>query len=72
MTEADPFAGWEMRPVGCYWTRPIGDGRKATLSTWSRGGEGGYALTVDRVETQFPDLDGALAAYDELAAAAAR
>ncbi|MCV7256785.1 hypothetical protein H7J86_31875 [Mycobacterium hackensackense] len=71
MTEIDPFEGWEMRSVGCYWTRPIGDGRTATLSTWSRGAESGYALTVDRLEKQFPGLAEALAAYDELAAAAA-
>ena len=70
MTEVDPFAGWEMRAVGCYWTRAIGDGHTATLSTWSRGCESGYALTVDRVETQFPGLDEALAAFDDLAAAA--
>lgn len=68
--EVDPFEGWDQSGVGCYWTRAIVDGRTATSSTWSRGGDGGYSLTVDYQEAQFAGLGEALAAFDTLAAAA--
>ena len=66
----DVFHGWEQASVGCYWYRPLPDGRKVTLSTWICGDESGYALTLNYETTKFPGVDAALAAYDVLARSA--
>lgn len=67
---ADPFHGWEMWTVGCHWSRPLPDGRKVTLSTWSCGGESGYSLTLEYKSAKIPDVDEAIAAYSVLARSA--
>ncbi len=66
----DPFRGWEMWSVGCHWSRPLPDGRKVTLSTWSCGDESGYSLTLEYANAKFPDVEEAMAAYDVLARSA--
>jgi hypothetical protein len=71
-SESDPFAGWEMASVGCYWSRALPDGRMVHMSSWASGSRSGYALTVDFVECVFPGLDEAKAAYEFLATAGRR
>lgn len=62
----DPFTGWTQARVGCYWSRPLPDGRVAHMSTWQRGGEDGYSLTVNYHRAEYPDLPAALAAFERL------
>lgn len=66
----DPFQGWENWTVGCHWSRTLPDGRKVTLSTWARGGESGYSLTLDFINARFPGVEEAIAAYGVLARSA--
>lgn len=67
MTNTEPFEGWEMASVGCYWSRSLPDGTSAHLSTWQCGDESGYRLTSHGHSMEFPDLASALAGYDQLA-----
>lgn len=62
----DPFTGWAQARVGCYWSRPLPDGRIAHMSTWQRGGEDGYSLTINYRRAEYPDLPAALAAFERL------
>ncbi|BEL41849.1 hypothetical protein [Mycobacteroides abscessus] len=62
----DPFAGWTQGRVGCYWTRPLPDGRIVHMTTWQRGAEDGYSLTINYNRAEYPDLSSALAAFDLL------
>jgi hypothetical protein len=62
----DPFAGWTQARVGCYWSRPLSDGRIVHMSTWQRGAEDGYSLTINYNRAEYPDLPAALAAFDQL------
>lgn len=71
-SDGDPFEGWEMWSAGCHWSRTLPDGRKVTLSTWQCGADGGYSLTMNYKSTNYPDLDAALSAYEQLALSAAR
>lgn len=71
---ADPFAGWTMASVGCYWSRQLPNGRRAHLSTWQTPHDwrnpdkrSGYALTVNYEESRYDDLASALAAFDRMA-----
>lgn len=62
----DPFAGWAQARVGCYWSRPLPDGRIVHMSTWQRGDEDGYSLTINYNRAEYPDLPSALAAFEQL------
>lgn len=66
----DPFAGWTMAFVGCHWSRGLPDGRMVHMSTWQRGRQDGYSLTIDYERTEYPDLDAALEAFDRMSAEA--
>lgn len=62
----DPFTGWTQARVGCYWSRPLPDGRIVHMSTWQRGGEDGYSLTINYHRAEYQDLPAALAAFERL------
>lgn len=56
--------------VGCHWSRGLPDGRMVHMSSFQRGSYSGYSLTINYECTEYPDLEAALTAYDQLAAAA--
>jgi len=69
-TSGDLLVGWTKAFVGRHWSRGLPDGRIVHLSTWRRGSQSGYTLTVNCERSEYPDLSAALAAYDDQAAAA--
>lgn len=64
--DTDPYAGWTQASVGCHWSRSLSDGRAVHMSTWQRGGDDGYSLTINYERLEYPDLASALAAFDRL------
>jgi hypothetical protein len=62
----DPYAGWTQASVGCHWTRSLSDGRAVHMSTWQRGGDSGYSLTINYERVEYGDLASALAAFERL------
>lgn len=62
----EPFVGWTQARVGCHWSRPLPDGRIVHTSTWQRGREDGYSLTINYNRAEYPDLPAVLAAFERL------